>query len=41
MTSHRMRGNPRPRIPNWLKVFYALLIFWTFVISLVVLTHYK
>lgn len=40
MTSHRM-GNPRPRIPNWLKAFYATLIFMSFVVALTVLTHYK
>lgn len=39
MSSHR-RGNPRPPIPNWLKAFYATLIFLLLVTCLTVLTHY-
>jgi hypothetical protein len=41
MSSHRQGGHPRPRPPNWLKAFYALLIFASFVVALTVLTHYK
>lgn len=41
MTSHRMGGDPRPRVPNWLKVFYATLMFMAFVVTLAVLTHYR
>lgn len=42
MSSHRRGGNnPHPRVPNWLKVFYATLLFVTFVVALTVLTHYK
>lgn len=39
MSSHRQGGAPQHPIPNWLRVFYATLVFMAFVITLTTLVH--
>lgn len=41
MSSHRSGGDPRAPIPNWLKAWYATLVFLTLITITTVLANYR